>query len=172
MASWHCRSRRRVLYLCSTPYAPGREHGVHPLDAAFGTAWPLDGLADGPTLSPKDAAAPTLDDALRSGVPRSRWGLRSRRRRVLIALAVLFALFCGATARLLIWPTTGMPVRVDAIVVPGGPGDRIAAAIALAERGRTLPRSQAGEQGVEAPSDHRCFVVSWYDNKPDGKWRR
>jgi uncharacterized SAM-binding protein YcdF (DUF218 family) len=58
------------------------------------------------------------------------------RRRVLIALAMLFALFCGATARLFIWPTTGMPTRIDAIIVPGGPGNRIAAAIALAERGR------------------------------------
>ena len=25
-----------VVYLCSTPYAPGREHGVHPLDPAIG----------------------------------------------------------------------------------------------------------------------------------------
>jgi dTDP-4-dehydrorhamnose 3,5-epimerase len=56
-----------VLYLCSTPYAPGREHGVHPLDPALGIAWPLDGLADAPILSGKDAAAPALDDALRSG---------------------------------------------------------------------------------------------------------
>ena len=29
-----------VVYLCSTPYAPGREHGVHPLDPAVGIAWP------------------------------------------------------------------------------------------------------------------------------------
>jgi uncharacterized SAM-binding protein YcdF (DUF218 family) len=49
---------------------------------------------------------------------------------------VLLALFCGATARLFIWPTTGVPARVDAIVVPGGPGNRIAAAITLAEQGR------------------------------------
>jgi uncharacterized SAM-binding protein YcdF (DUF218 family) len=70
-------------------------------------------------------------------MPRGRWGLRSRRgRRALIALAVLFALFCGATARLFIWPTTGMPPRVDAIVVPGGFGNRIAAAITLAKQGR------------------------------------
>src|ERR1700722_17043630 len=66
-----------------------------------------------------------------------RWGPRSRwRRRVLIALALLFALFCGVTVRLFIWPTTGMPAHVDAIVVPGGPGNRIAAAITLAEQGR------------------------------------
>ena len=57
-----------VMYLCSTPYAPGREHGVNPLDATLGIAWPLDGLADGPILSAKDAAAPSLDDALRNGV--------------------------------------------------------------------------------------------------------
>jgi dTDP-4-dehydrorhamnose 3,5-epimerase len=56
-----------VLYLCSTPYAPGREHGVHPLDPTLGIAWPLHGLADAPILSDKDAAAPALDDALRSG---------------------------------------------------------------------------------------------------------
>jgi dTDP-4-dehydrorhamnose 3,5-epimerase len=55
-----------ALYLCSTPYAPGREHGVHPLDPAIGIAWPTD---DGwePVLSDKDAAAPTLEQALRAG---------------------------------------------------------------------------------------------------------
>jgi dTDP-4-dehydrorhamnose 3,5-epimerase len=55
-----------ALYLCSTPYAPGREHGVHPLDPAIGIAWPADeGLA--PVLSDKDAAAPTLEEALAAG---------------------------------------------------------------------------------------------------------
>jgi dTDP-4-dehydrorhamnose 3,5-epimerase len=49
-----------VLYLCSTPYAPSREHGVHPLDPAIGIAWPddLDTV-----LSDKDAAAPSLAEA-------------------------------------------------------------------------------------------------------------
>jgi dTDP-4-dehydrorhamnose 3,5-epimerase len=55
-----------ALYLCSTPYAPGREHGVHPLDPAIGIAWPADeGLV--PVLSDKDAAAPTLEEALAAG---------------------------------------------------------------------------------------------------------
>jgi len=55
-----------VNYLCSAPYAPGREHGVHPLDPAIGIAWPTDeGWA--PVLSEKDAAAPTLEEALRAG---------------------------------------------------------------------------------------------------------
>jgi len=57
-----------VLYLCSTPYAPGREHGVHPLDPALGISWPLDGLDGGLVLSDKDAAAPTTEEALRAGI--------------------------------------------------------------------------------------------------------
>jgi dTDP-4-dehydrorhamnose 3,5-epimerase len=54
-----------VLYMCSTPYAPGREHGVHPLDPAVGIDWPT-GVA--PVLSAKDAAAPLLAEATRSGL--------------------------------------------------------------------------------------------------------
>jgi hypothetical protein len=46
-------------------------------------------------------------------------------------LPLPFALFCGATAPLFIWPTTGMPARVDAIVMPGGTGNRIPTAIAF-----------------------------------------
>lgn len=59
--------RATVLYLCSTPYAPAREHGVHPLDPALGIAWPAEGLDGGPVLSARDAAAPTLEQALRAG---------------------------------------------------------------------------------------------------------
>jgi len=55
-----------LLYLCSTPYAPGREHGVHPLDPGLGITWPLDETG-APLMSPKDAAAPTLADALEAG---------------------------------------------------------------------------------------------------------
>jgi dTDP-4-dehydrorhamnose 3,5-epimerase len=55
-----------ALYLCSTPYAPGREHGVHPLDPAIGIAWPAEEGWE-PVLSEKDAAAPTLEEALLSG---------------------------------------------------------------------------------------------------------
>src|ERR1035438_7623840 len=29
-----------VIYLCSTPYSPGREHGVHPLDPGLGPPHP------------------------------------------------------------------------------------------------------------------------------------
>ena len=53
------------MYLCSTPFAPGIEHAVHPLDPAIGIAWPQDVRA---ILSDKDAAAPSLDDAARAGL--------------------------------------------------------------------------------------------------------
>jgi dTDP-4-dehydrorhamnose 3,5-epimerase len=54
-----------VGYLCSEPYSPTREHGIHPLDATLALPWP-DGTAA--LLSPKDAAAPTLASALESGL--------------------------------------------------------------------------------------------------------
>jgi dTDP-4-dehydrorhamnose 3,5-epimerase len=60
-----------VTYLCSAPYAPGREHGVHPLDPAIGITWPTttrSGAALEPILSVKDAKAPTLEEAQRSGL--------------------------------------------------------------------------------------------------------
>jgi dTDP-4-dehydrorhamnose 3,5-epimerase len=53
-----------VVYLCGAVYAPGREHGIHPLDPAIGIAWPGDVE---PLLSPRDAAAPTLEQAAADG---------------------------------------------------------------------------------------------------------
>ncbi|GAA4589193.1 dTDP-4-dehydrorhamnose 3,5-epimerase [Planotetraspora phitsanulokensis] len=54
-----------VVYLCSEPYAPGREHGVNPLDTGLGIEWPAD---IEPILSDKDAQAPSLKEALDSGL--------------------------------------------------------------------------------------------------------
>mgnify|MGYP000114158558 CR=1 FL=1 len=54
-----------VGYLCSTPYSPSREHGVHPLDPALNIPWPTNSDV---LLSDKDRAAPTLDDAVESGL--------------------------------------------------------------------------------------------------------
>jgi dTDP-4-dehydrorhamnose 3,5-epimerase len=54
-----------VLYLCSTPYTPGREHSVDALDPDIGIEWPLDVK---PILSDKDAAAPSLRTAASSGL--------------------------------------------------------------------------------------------------------
>ncbi|WP_372595370.1 dTDP-4-dehydrorhamnose 3,5-epimerase family protein [Actinotalea sp.] len=60
-----------VLYLCSTGYSPGREHGIHPLDAQVAIEWPTtarDGSPIVPQLSDKDLAAPTLAQAMADGV--------------------------------------------------------------------------------------------------------
>ncbi|MWA04182.1 dTDP-4-dehydrorhamnose 3,5-epimerase [Actinomadura sp. LD22] len=54
-----------VIYLCSEPYAPDREHGVHPLDPEIGIEWPA-GIE--PVLSGKDAQAPTLQEARDAGL--------------------------------------------------------------------------------------------------------
>ena len=54
-----------VTYLCSEPYNPTGEHGVHPLDAELDLPFPDDVEH---LLSEKDAAAPTLAQALASGL--------------------------------------------------------------------------------------------------------
>jgi dTDP-4-dehydrorhamnose 3,5-epimerase len=56
-----------ILYMCSTGYAPNREHGVNPLDPEIGISWPLTELAAPPVLSGKDAAAPSLREARQAG---------------------------------------------------------------------------------------------------------
>jgi len=53
-----------VGYLCSQPYAPDREHGIHPLDPELALPWP-DGVES--ILSPKDAGAPSLAEARSAG---------------------------------------------------------------------------------------------------------
>jgi dTDP-4-dehydrorhamnose 3,5-epimerase len=54
-----------VVYVCSTGYDPVHEHGIHPLDPDLAIEWPL---MREPVLSPKDAAAPTLKQALDLGI--------------------------------------------------------------------------------------------------------
>ncbi|BBY79920.1 dTDP-4-dehydrorhamnose 3,5-epimerase [Mycolicibacterium pulveris] len=55
-----------VMYLCSAPYDPQREHTVNPLDPALGIEWPrLDG---DPILSDRDCQAPTLAEAAAAGL--------------------------------------------------------------------------------------------------------
>lgn len=60
-----------VSYLCSTPYAPLREHGIHPLDPELAITWPTTDRRGSPlsvTLSAKDGAAPTLAQAKARGI--------------------------------------------------------------------------------------------------------
>lgn len=55
-----------VMYLCSTPYAPKREHGITPTDPEIGIDWPLP--ADKLLLSEKDVAAPSLAEVRAAGL--------------------------------------------------------------------------------------------------------
>ena len=60
-----------VMYLCSTGYSPGREHGIHPLDPEVGIEWPTtarDGSPLTPLLSEKDLVAPSLSEAAATGL--------------------------------------------------------------------------------------------------------
>ncbi len=54
-----------VTYLCSEPYNPTGEHGIHPLDTELDLPFPDDVEH---LLSDKDAAAPTLAEAAASGL--------------------------------------------------------------------------------------------------------
>ncbi|MFE7526012.1 dTDP-4-dehydrorhamnose 3,5-epimerase family protein [Kitasatospora sp. NPDC057542] len=53
-----------LTYLCSATYNPTGEHGVHPLDPELGIEWPT----DAPQLSARDAVAPSLSEALATGL--------------------------------------------------------------------------------------------------------
>jgi dTDP-4-dehydrorhamnose 3,5-epimerase len=53
-----------VGYFCSEPYSPNGEHGIHPFDPDLKLPWPKGEML----LSPKDAAAPTLAEALEQGL--------------------------------------------------------------------------------------------------------
>lgn len=60
-----------VTYLCSAPYAPGREFGVHPQCKTVGIEFPTTGRDGSPLtlrLSEKDEAAPGLLQALEIGL--------------------------------------------------------------------------------------------------------
>ncbi len=55
-----------VLYLCSTPYEPEREHVIDALDVEIGISWPTTGRSGRPVvpiMSVRDGAAPTLETA-------------------------------------------------------------------------------------------------------------
>ncbi|MEV7772053.1 dTDP-4-dehydrorhamnose 3,5-epimerase [Kitasatospora sp. NPDC086791] len=53
-----------LSYLCSETYNPTGEHSVHPLDPDLGIEWP----AEQPLLSARDEAAPSLAEAISSGL--------------------------------------------------------------------------------------------------------
>jgi dTDP-4-dehydrorhamnose 3,5-epimerase len=53
-----------ITYLCSEVYNPSREFGVHPLDPELAIRWPV----EAPGLSDRDAAAPSLAEAIAQGL--------------------------------------------------------------------------------------------------------
>jgi dTDP-4-dehydrorhamnose 3,5-epimerase len=53
-----------VSYLCSAGYSPQREHTICPTDPVIGVDWPV----TAPTLSDRDAAAPTLAEVQAAGL--------------------------------------------------------------------------------------------------------
>lgn len=53
-----------LTYFCSATYNPTGEHTVHPLDPDLAIGWPT----DTPVLSDRDAAAPTFQQAISSGL--------------------------------------------------------------------------------------------------------
>ncbi|WP_129667957.1 dTDP-4-dehydrorhamnose 3,5-epimerase [Phytoactinopolyspora endophytica] len=60
-----------VAYLCSSEYAPEREHGIDPLDPEIAIMWPSVDRHGGlmpHRLSDKDAGAPSLAEAQRQGL--------------------------------------------------------------------------------------------------------
>jgi dTDP-4-dehydrorhamnose 3,5-epimerase len=55
-----------VMYLCSTPYAPAREHTIAATDPEIGIEWPIP--ADRLRLSDRDAVAPSLAEVRAAGL--------------------------------------------------------------------------------------------------------
>jgi len=113
------------------------------------------------------------DSPDRSGQAVARPDRRRRRwRRVAAAFIVLVVAFAGLTARLFVWPGTGMPAHVDAIVVLDGPGYRLPTALRLmrAHRASYLAISQ----GTPASRDNtpcprpipRVRVICFHPSPP------
>lgn len=76
-----------------------------------------------------------------------------------MALGIMLAVFCAASARLFIWPAQGMPARVNAIVVLGGPGgaNRLGKGLQLAHQGRA-PFLALSEGLWPKPSSSLCAL--------------
>jgi dTDP-4-dehydrorhamnose 3,5-epimerase len=54
-----------AVYLCTSSYTPAADHEINPLDPELRIAWPTDVE---PVLSAKDAAAPSVAEAMRLGL--------------------------------------------------------------------------------------------------------
>ena len=101
---------------------------------------------------------------------------RRRRRRTVLGVTLVAALvaFCGLTARLFIFPASGMPSHVDAIVMMNGPdgGSRFHTALDLAFQDRakylliSRGNSYYGQGDFCAPPVPRVKVICFDPNPP------
>jgi uncharacterized SAM-binding protein YcdF (DUF218 family) len=92
--------------------------------------------------------------------------LRAWQRACAVVAAVVIA-FALATARLLIWPSAGMPARVDAIVLLAGPGDRIPEALRLASGHRApVLVVSLGQHGYGEPCPRSVVSVICFEPDP------
>lgn len=92
-------------------------------------------------------------------------------RRVLAAAIALVVAFGLISARLFIWPASGMPTTVSAIVMFAGPGDRLPVALQLARQRRApmLVVSQ-GSEGHGGPCPRTMpdvRLICFEPNPPD-----
>jgi hypothetical protein len=99
---------------------------------------------------------------------------------VVLVLLVALVAFAATTARLFVWPSLPpLPARADAIIEIGGPGDRDAAARALAEEHRA-PLLIQSTQARDAKSDTclppvagvqiGCFVAVPRTTRGEARW--
>ena len=75
----------------------------------------------------------------------------------------MLLVFCAATALLFIWPASGMPARVNAIVMLAGPGPRLNTALRLAREHRApflvVSRGHDGYGGPCPPAVPRVKLI-------------
>ena len=104
-----------------------------------------------------------------------RFRMRRRWRVIAATLLTLIVLLCGVTVRLFVLPTTGMPARVNAIVVLGGPGNRLGLGLQLAQQGHAPYLLVSNGLPFILPTglcepDHGSFtVICWNPNPGNTK---
>jgi uncharacterized SAM-binding protein YcdF (DUF218 family) len=81
-------------------------------------------------------------------------------RRLLVGAVAALLLLCAATSRLIVWPASGMPAHVSAIVMLAGPGARLSMALRLAnERRASFLAISRGHDGYGGPCPARVRRV-------------
>ena len=100
-----------------------------------------------------------------------RFRMRRRWRVIAATLLTLIVLLCGVTVRLFVLPTTGMPARVNAIIVLGGQGNRLGLGLQLAQQGHAPYLLVSDGLPFDLPTglcepDHGSFTVICWNPDP------